>query len=211
MDAYEHVKGFMTGDESRRLRDLVRRHAVLLTSTTGRAGLGPNYRVIDGLTIRAHLPEIERYGADRVRPFVEHLVGAPLCPLGSPRRSMRVQVYDRRAHGFRWHVDGHAYAALLTLVNTNRGATQIVAPRPSRVLRGLLYPCYAMPQVFSLFPHDHVHAEAGDLLVLAGGRLLHRGVTLDEEGERILLVYTYDLVGTRRSALRNWIATRLNY
>jgi len=60
-------------------------------------------------------------------------------------------------------------------------------------------------------PYREIGAEAGDLVFLRGGRLLHRGVTLHEDGERILLVYAYDEVDKRRSAIRDWIATRLNY
>ncbi len=211
VDAYAHIKGFMTPHDLRRLNELVHGNSGLLTETSGRAGLGPRYRVIDGLTIRKHLPEVEQYGEFRVRPVVEGLVGEPLRLMSSPRRSMRVQVYDRRSHGFRWHVDGHSYAALLTLTNTNRGSTHIVAPGLSRVLRFLLYPCYAVPQVFSLCPYREIRTEAGDLLLLPGGRVLHRGVTLDEHGERTLLVYGYDEADKRRSRIRDWIATRLNY
>ena len=80
-----------------------------------------------------------------------------------------------------------------------------------RFLRFLLYPLYAFPQVFSVFPRRSVTAEAGDLLVMRGARTLHRGITLSDQGERILLAYTFDSPGKKPNPFRDWIARRLNY
>jgi hypothetical protein len=142
---------------------------------------------------------------------MERFAGEPLQPLGSSRRAMRVQAYERRDHGFRWHLDGHRYVALVTLKNTNRGQTQFISPGLTRFLRFLLYPLYAVPQVFSILPRAAVTAAPGDLLVMRGGSTLHRGITLDDEGERILIAYTYDEVGKEPNRFRDWIARRLNY
>ena len=114
---------------------------------------------------------------------------------------MRVQVYERRDHGFRWHFDGHPYVALVTLENTNQGQTQFISAGLSRWLRFLLYPLYAFPQIFSLFPRSTVETRPGDLLVMRGGRVLHRGVTLADEGERILLAYHLRRAGPQAEPL----------
>jgi hypothetical protein len=204
MEAYRHVPGFLTAEELERLRRLVAGRQDLLTEVHGRGGLGPRYRVIDGDQIHAHLPGVEELGERRVRPLTEAFAGAPLAPLGS-------QVYERRDHGFRWHLDGHPYVALVTLENTNQGETQFISAGLSRWLRFLLYPLYAVPQVFSLFPRSTVEARPGDLLVMRGGRVLHRGVTLREEGERVLLAFTYDTPGHRPNPFRDFMARRLNY
>jgi hypothetical protein len=211
MEAYRHVPGFMTAEELARLRRLVAERQDLLTEVHGRGGLGPRYRVIDGDQIHDRLPAVEEFGEARVRPLAEAFAGRPLSPLGSSRRSMRVQVYERRDHGFRWHFDGHPYVVLVTLENTNQGQTQFISPGLSRWLRFLLYPLYAFPQVFSLFPRSTVETRPGDLLVMRGGRVLHRGVTLSDAGERILLAYTYAEPGRKPNAFRDWIARRLNY
>ena len=211
MEAYRHVPGFMTAEELARLRRLVAERQDLLTEVHGRGGLGPRYRVIDGDQIHACLPAVEELGETRVRPLAEAFAGRPLAPLGSSRRAMRVQVYERRDHGFRWHFDGHPYVALVTLENTNEGQTQFISPGLSRWLRFLLYPLYAFPQVFSLFPRSTVETRPGDLLVMRGGRVLHRGVTLSDAGERILLAYTYAEPGRKPNPFRDWIARRLNY
>jgi len=99
----------------------------------------------------------------------------------------------------------------VTLENTNDGQTQFISRGLSRWLRFLLYPFYAFPQIFSLFPRSSVATRPGDLLVMRGGRVLHRGVTLLEEGERILLAYTYSEPGSKPNPFRDWIARRLNY
>lgn len=211
MEAYRHVPGFLTPDELRRLRQAVAERRDLLTEVHGRGGLGPRYRVLDGVQIHDHLPAVEDLGEERVRPFAEEFAGEPLAPLGSARRSMRVQVYERQDHGFRWHLDGHPYVALVTLENGNEGQTQFISPGLSRWLRFLLYPLYAFPQIFSLFPRSTVTARPGDLLIMRGGRVLHRGVTLRERGERILLAYTFDQPGRKPNRFRDFVAKRLNY
>jgi hypothetical protein len=211
MEAYRHVPGFTTREELLRLRQLVEDRRSLFTEVHGRGGLGPRYRVIDGDQIHAHLPEIEEFGDQKVRPLAEGFAGGGLRPLGSSKRSMRVQSYERRDHGFRWHLDGHSYVALVALENANGGQTQFISPGLTKILRFLLYPLYAFPQVFSIFPRSSVTLEAGDLLIMRGRRVLHRGVTLSDEGERILIAYTYDEPGKKPNPFRDWIARRLNY
>lgn len=211
MEAYRHVPAFTTREELLRLRQLVEDRRGLFTEVHGRGGLGPRYRVIDGDQIHAHLPEVEEFGDRRVRPLAEGFAGGALSPLGSSRRSMRVQSYERRDHGFRWHLDGHSYVALVALENANGGQTQFISPGLTKILRFLLYPLYAFPQVFSVFPRSSVTLEAGDLLIMRGSRVLHRGVTLSDEGERILIAYTYEEPGKKPNPFRDWIARRLNY
>ena len=211
MEAYRHLPGFLSAEEVGRLNRLIEDHEDLYTEVHGKGGLGSRYRVIDGNQILSKLPEIEALGEQKVRPLAEEFAGKPLRPLGSSKRSMRVQAYERKDHGFRWHLDGHAYVALAVLKNTNGGQTQFISPGLTRILRFLLYPLYPVPQVFSIFPRSSVTAKAGDLLVMRGARTLHRGVTLSDEGERILIAYTFDAPDKKPNPFRDWIAKRLNY
>ncbi|MEP7013674.1 MAG: hypothetical protein ABJC13_25410 [Acidobacteriota bacterium] len=211
MEVFRHVPEFLSADEVHRLTRLIENHEDLYTEVHGRGGLGPRYRVIDGDQIRENLPDLKELGLARVQPLAEKLAGRPLQPLGSSKRSMRVQAYERREHGFRWHLDGHAYVVLVTLKNTNGGETQFLSPALTRFMRFLLYPLYAFPQVFSIFPRRSVTMAAGDLLWMRGGRTIHRGITLAEEGERILLAYTFDPPDKKPNPFRDWIARRLNY
>ena len=210
-DVYRHIKQFLVPEEVRHFRDLIQHNAALFTETFGRGTMGPRYRVIDGDQIRSQLPEIANFGEERVRPIAEQFAGEPVQLFGFSKRSMRIQVYDKKRHGFRWHFDGHSYTALLCLKNTNRGQTQLISPGLSQVLRFLLYPLYPVPQVFSIMPYQTITLEAGDLYLHRGSRLLHRGVTLDEEGERILVAYGYDELDKKRNPIRDKIARALNY
>lgn len=212
MESYRHVPGFLSAEEVARLTRLIESHEDLYTPVHGRGGLGPRYRVIDGDQIHEKLAEVEALGDQRVRPLAETFAGEPLKPLGSSKRSIRVQTYTRKEDGFRWHLDGHAYVALVTLKNTNQGQTQFISAALTQwLLRFLLYPLYAFPQVFSIFPRSAVTAAPGDLLVMRGARALHRGVTLSDQGERILIAYTYDRPDKKPNPFRDWIAKRLNY
>lgn len=190
---------------------LVDQKTELFTNVGGRGSLGPNYAVIDGEQIRRELPKLHELWEQRVRPAAEEAAGARLQLLGSPRRSIRVQRYTGQQQGFRWHFDGHEFAALVTLENTNRGETQFISPGLSRALRWLVYPLYPLPGLFTLVPHRRIDAEPGDLLLMRGGDMLHRGVTLVGEGERVLVIYAYDRLGKQPNPLRDRIATWLNY
>ena len=60
-------------------------------------------------------------------------------------------------------------------------------------------------------PYKEITMEQWDLLIIRGGRALHRGVTLDEKGERLLIVYAFDELDKKPNPLRDKIARALNY
>jgi len=211
MEAYRHIKKFMTPDELENFTDLIHKNTKLFSETLGRGTLGPRYRVVNGDQLRSQVPEIGAYGEQRVRPIVEHFAGETLRPMEFSKRSMRIQLYEKKQHGFRWHFDGHSYVVLLCLKNTNRGQVHVISPRLSQFLRFLFYPLYTVPQVFSLMPYKEITVETGDLLLMRGSRVLHRGVTLEEEGQRFLIVYAYDELDKKPNPLRDKIARHLNY
>ncbi len=210
MVAYQVIKDFLTKEEIRSFDHLVKDKTSLFSETSGRGNLGPRYYVIDGDQVSNNLPEISSF-EQRIRFMVEQFAGHPVQLLAGSRRSMRIQIYSKRSHGFRWHFDGHSYVAILTLKNTNLGQTQVISSQLSRYLRFLFYPLYPFPHIFSIAPHETIVSEPGSLLLMRGAKLLHRGVTLKLEGERILIVYTYDEAGKKSNRLRDFIARRLNY
>jgi hypothetical protein len=211
MEAYLHVPGFLTDDELGRLRDVAARCDASFVAVDGKGGLGPRYRVLDGDQIRAQAPEVVAFGAERIQPVAERFAGRPLQYLDFSKRAIRFQAYEREGDGFRWHFDGHSYVALVTLHNSNQGETHFISIGLSRILRFLLYPLYAFPQLFSLAPYRRVRPAPGDLLVMRGGKSLHRGVTRSKEGQRLAVLYTFDERGKKPSALRDFIARQLNY
>lgn len=149
--------------------------------------------MIDGDSIQNRLPEIDSFGEQRLRPTAEQMAGRPLKLLDSPRLCMRVQRYTQKCHGFRRHLDGHSCVALLAVKNSNLGQIRMIFPRLTLFLRFILYPVYALPEVFSIFLYQRVIREAGDRLFMPRGRLLHRGITLSEGGERALIFPNYEL------------------
>ena len=211
MDSYRYLERFLTESRIRELGDLVERSAGLFADVGSPLGLGPRYKVINGEQVRRHLPEIVSYGDIELRPVVDAFAGGA-CPVnGQPAAAIHVQLYERKQHGFRWHFDGHSYAALLTLKDTNRGQTQLINSQLSRWLRLALYPLYAFPGVFSVFPSTKLAMNAGDLLMIRGSRVLHRGAILDESGERRLLIFNYDEMSRQVNPLRDRIARAINY
>lgn len=202
---------FLSPEEVEELCRLVDSHREHFRETGGRGGLGPRYRVLGGTEIRHRLPEVVSLGERRIRPVVEDVAGRPVVPMTCPTRTMRVQIYRGRKGGFRWHLDGHELAAMVTLRNTNRGETHVIPRRWSRALRYTLYPLYATPSFLSVAPHRRVRTEPGDLLVTPGGSCIHRGVSGSDDGERLLLVFGFDPPGKRRSKVRDFIARRVNY
>ena len=157
------------------------------------------------------LPEVQVLGEERVIPVMEEFAGKKLALIPDSKRSMRVQQYLTKDHRFRWHCDGHAYVALVALENTNRGQTDFISPRLSWFLRYPLYPIRFFDRLCATFPYESVMMEAGDMLVMDGATSLHRGVTLDEGGERLLLAYAFDEIGKKSNPLHEWIARRINY
>jgi hypothetical protein len=205
------VRSFLGPSEVAALRAAIDGCRGDLRRVGGKGGLGPRYRVLDGEGVGRRLPAAVELGETRVRPLVEAWAGEPLAWFGSPPRRVRVQLYGRQDDGFRWHCDGHEYVALITLVNENQGETQLLSPGWSAVLRPLRIPLYPFPRLFDLPPRQAVTALPGDLLVMRGRRLLHRGVTHSAVGERVLLAFAFDLAGRRPNRARDWIARRLNY
>jgi len=205
------VKNFLAREEVQHFLELIQENQGLFVETLGRGGLGPRYRVIDGDCIRARLPEVLSLGERRLLPTAEKMAGQRLQWLDSTRRSMRIQRYTRRGDGFRWHLDGHSWVILLALKNSNDGQIHVISPQLTRFVKFLLYPLYVVPQVFSILPHQRITLRAGDLLFMSGGRMLHRGITLKEGGERVLMVFTFDELGKKHNWFRDRIARFLNY
>lgn len=206
-----HVRGFLSEEARRTLCARIDAEADAFLPTRSLTGLGPRYSVIDGDAMRSRLPELIALSAERIVPLLERETGARIEPLASSRRAARVQVYDQRGDGFRWHRDGHELAAVLTLACDNDGYTELLTPRASRVLKHVLYPLYATPFVMSLAPSTKVLSRAGDLLLLRGRDTIHRGAPATRPGRRVVVVYAYDRQGARRRPLQDAVARFLNY
>ncbi|HEV7919507.1 MAG TPA: hypothetical protein VGR02_01825 [Thermoanaerobaculia bacterium] len=203
------LEGFVTESERAAILAEVAEHRPDLRRVEGKVGLGPRYSVIPGDVIAASLPGVAALG-ERVRQAAEAFAGAPVAFFGDPVRRMRVQVYDDVDEGFRWHFDGHPFAAVVTLENGNDGVTEIIGPRLSALVRPLFYLAYPFPQLVSLLPRLAVEGRARDVLLLRGRTVLHRGRSR-RTGRRIVLVFAFDYPDAAPSRISNWFARWANY
>ncbi|MEW5847748.1 MAG: hypothetical protein AB2A00_03000 [Myxococcota bacterium] len=206
-----HLPGHVAHDELERLSAGVARCMGLFRTTGGRSSLGPRYGVIPANVIARQLPEVTRFGHDVVQPLLERVCGERVRPLRSERRAVRVQCYEGRDAGFRWHRDGHTYVALVTLENDNRGETQILSRAWSRRLKYALYAAYPLPGLFSLLPRQSVTMAPGDVLLMRGREVIHRGVTLSPDGKRVLLAYCFDEWWREPRLISELVASVINY
>lgn len=210
-DAYQVVRSFLPIEEMEDLLKTIESRQDLFHETSGRRGFGPRYQVIGGESVRECLPKLVHLGGGRIKPLVEHMAGQPLQVMADMKRSVRIQRYRTHDDGFRWHFDGNSYAAILTLKNENRAETHLFGPSASKVLQFILYPLYPFPSILSMFPYQKIGLNAGDLLILRGGSILHRGVVRAQSGERLIAVFGFDEQGKRPNPLRDRIARAMNY
>jgi hypothetical protein len=207
---YRLFPGFLTAAETERLLRMVREQA-RFQPVAAKAGMNLSYQVVDGERLRDELPDLFTLASGLLRETAQALIDQPIELMQDPKRSVRIQCYRRKADGFLWHLDGGAYGALLTLVNTNEGATDLLTPRLSRFLKPVPYLLFPFQRLLELARPTRIVAGPGDLLIVHGGAVIHRGVMQLDEGERILLAVSFDPVGRKKSRIWEWIARRLNY
>lgn len=210
MEHWRTVPAFVSGERCAHFEEQIAAQRHRFVSVVRPFGLGPTYRTLRGEDIHRYLPEIVEFGATNVQPVVEAFAGRALRSALNRGRAVRVQLFDDASHAFRWHFDTSSVAALLTLHNANATQTQIVAPAWSRRARPIYYPLYWAPGLFSLLPHTAVAAGAGDLLLMHGSRLLHRGVPTAAGGDRLLLVFAYEDPDRRPTPWRDRFNKYLN-
>lgn len=209
------VRQFASADQVHTLRACIQRKAELFVTVDGSLGFAPRYRVIHGHAVRNEIPELVAFGERHIRPLAEAFAGRSLAPLGESPHDIRIQHFTDASHNFRWHFDGHTYNALLTLVNGNASETQVVTPALSRVVKRVYLPLALTPRVFSVLPHQKFAADAGDVMLLRGEGLLHRGVVgRSGDGERLIVVFCFNEVGKaprRMSWIRQRVLRAINF
>ncbi len=208
------LRGCVSAADLDDLRRAISGGESLFREVNGFAGMAPRYRVIHGTAVHRALPQVVSFGERLVRPLVEAFAGRPLAPLRENAFDIRIQLFRRGGDYFRWHFDGHTYNALVTLTNTIGAETEVVPFAVSRAVRRVYMPFALFPTVFSVLPRMRFAMDAGDVLVLRGGQLLHRGVCHGAEGERLLIVFGYndaDAPPRRVSPFRRRVSRLINY
>jgi hypothetical protein len=176
-----------------------------------KAGMNLPYKVLNGYDLREHLPALAAFAAGPMLTVAQELAGEPLQLMADTKRDMRLQWYHGKHEGFRWHLDGGLYGALFTVTNDNEGATEMLTPRKSRWLWPVPYVLYPFPRILELAGPEPIAAGAGDLVVIRGGEIIHRGVIRRDRGDRILLAASFDPVGRARPRVWDALARWLNY
>ncbi|HEY8186090.1 MAG TPA: hypothetical protein VIF64_08480 [Pyrinomonadaceae bacterium] len=210
-EGYRLLSEFFSPEHTIGLLRLIEARSNLFKPVAAKAGMSLAYNVLDGFNIDQHFPELRELASGPLLKITEETFSVPLELMADPKRAFRIQCYRARHEGFKWHLDGGLYSALLTLVNTNEGATEVLSPEWSRVLFPVPYLLFPFARLLEFAKPKPLIARPGDLLVIKGGEVLHRGVTTKEEGERLVFVATYNPIGTKPTPLWDWFARRLNY
>lgn len=210
-DGYQVIRDYLPAAQVAHWQGAIAARPALFAPVAAKHGMNLPYRVVGGTELRRELPALAALADGPLLEAAERATGLRLEPMRDARRRVRLQCYRSCAEGFRWHLDGGLVSALLTLSNSNDGGTEVLTPGQSRWLRPVPYVLFPFPGVLELAGPRPIDAGAGDLLILCGGSIIHRGVTRRDGGERVVLVATYDPAGRRRLPLWDRVARWLNY
>lgn len=210
-DGYQVLPSFLSASEIEHLRQRVASRRTLFRQVAAKAGMNLSYSVIDGCQIRAELPDVFDLVQGRLYQALQDAAGRPLVLMRDPKRAVRIQWYQHRDEGFRWHLDGGMYGVILTLINTNQGATEMLSPRVSRYLKPVPYVLFPFQGLLALAPSKVIESRPGDLLLIHGGAIIHRGTNNQSEGERLVLAASFDPIDRQPTPVWDWLARRLNY
>lgn len=210
-DGYQFSSSFLSVTETEHWRERVESRRTLFRQVAAKAGMNLSYSVMNGYQVRDEMPDLFALVQGRLHEALQDAAGQPLTLMRDPKRAVRIQWYRHRREGFRWHLDGGMYSALLTLVNTNQGATQMISLRWSRCLKPVPYVLFPFQGLLAHAPTTVIQSHPGDLLLIQGGAVIHRGTNDGSDGERIVLVASFDPVGRRPTPVWDWVARQLNY
>lgn len=210
-EGYRLISEFLSADETTSLVNLIQSRCDLFTAVSGKLGMTLPYWVLDGLKVDRHFPELRALACGPLLKVTEETFGVPLELMRDPKRAFRIQCYRNKDHGFKWHLDGGLYSVLLTLSNTNGGTTDILSPEWSRILFPVPYLLFPFDRLLEFAGPKPISGRPGDLLVIKGGAILHRGVTRKKGGERLIFAVSYNPLDTKPTPLWDWFARRLNY
>lgn len=205
------VSDFLPAGELAEMRGAILAHSHRFKPVAAKAGMNLPYKVLNGRDLRQHLPALAAFAAGPMLAIAQELAGEPLQLMADTMRDMRLQWYRGKHEGFRWHLDGALYGALLTVMNDNDGGTEMLTRQQSRWLWPVPYVLYPFPKLLERAGPKPVAAGAGDLVVIRGGEIIHRGVIRRDTGDRILLAASFDPVGRVRPKVWDTLARWLNY
>lgn len=168
------------------------------------------YYILDGKNARKHIKGMQELADSRLRGLVEKFAGRKLKPMDDVKRSLRIQRYTHEGEGILWHIDSGYYTALLTLRNDSKGGIDIFSLPKSKWLVKFAYLLYFWQRLFHLFKPAKVVLDPGDLVIIYGGKAVHRAFNLVKGKERVVLAVSFDPADKKVGWLRTQLLNRFN-
>jgi len=200
--------GYLTSEECTALLGLIASYRSTHGDVQIERGGGARplrYSVIDGVQVQEQLPAITRL-YQQVNELVNQVSALKLFPLENERVGCNVNIMGS-GNTYRWHYDRNAVTAILYLNEVSGGETECYAnyrislgnARFSKFQR-LLDTALRPEPIRKIFGrHKVIAAKAGRLLVMRGDRCLHSVRPVTDDNERINIIMSYDLPGTKFS------------
>jgi uncharacterized protein YlzI (FlbEa/FlbD family) len=160
-----------------------------------------DYKVIDGLSIAEHLPELMEL-RDEIQSRVASLAHSQLMPITSARAAVNVNITSANGE-YRWHYDRNEVTAILYLNEVQGGEIEMypnyrilllggekdwVQEKVDRILQQTWFR-KLFGKLVTLKP------ERGMLLIMRGVRTLHSVRPVNDKQDRICLVFAFDPPG----------------
>lgn len=204
---YDSIESYLPDEECERLLQAVAeheaRHGLPLVSREAK----PRpllYQVIDGHTVRAHLPEVADLYA-RVRALAERRAGRRLVPLDDAAADVNVNVTPPGG-AYRWHYDRNHVTAILYLNDVVGGEIELhpnhrlLLPRGRLGRRQRWLDRVMATRVLreAIGKKVVVRPRPGLLLLLRGDRCLHSVRAVEGDAKRVAIVMAFDLPAAAR-------------
>lgn len=164
-------------------------------------GRSLDYKVIDGVEIENHLPELLTLRDDILKTVIE-ITGSKLEPIHSRRVATNVNITSQNGE-YRWHYDRNDISAILYL-NSVKGGEVEVYPN-YRIFLGRQRNTWLQEKFDRLLQkqffknifgkHQILKTEAGMLLIFRGLTTLHSVCPVTGDQERICIVFAFDEPG----------------
>jgi hypothetical protein len=160
-----------------------------------------NYKVIDGLKIKEHLPEIRRLYTD-VNQIVNQTAGQILEPLKNTQVGVNINI-TLPGGEYRWHYDRNKITGILYLNSVEGGETECYPnyrlylekyrySKPQQWLDSLLQ-LKIMRRLFG--EQILLQPQAGSLVLMQANKCLHSVRPVLGDKERINVIMAYDAPG----------------
>ena len=206
---YELRKKYLSPQQVKDLLNFAEQRPDLFrTIPANKYGMSTPYQLLDGEEMRKHYPESLAL-AEPIRKIMEEFMGRKLRFIADDFRNFRIHRYKAGTEGLLWHIDGALCSAIITLDNPNQSGIEVFTLAKSRIISLLVYPLYWLQPLFSWFRPERIVTEPGDMVVLYGGKAVHRTVDNGPGGQRTILALSFR-EAEEKFSLRAWLLNSLN-